>query len=100
MDRRRRGRHRRPAPEPHARGDGPLKKLRADLAAGRAPRTWGWTGRVPVASHQTDPSPTHVGMDRPPGETRTPPHRRAPRTWGWTGADRHGTGPGGPSPTH
>src|SRR5699024_3709367 len=66
---------------------------------------WGWTVRCDRHPTGADPSPTHVGMDRPDvlGECGHapephargdgPPRRsrrmrtrsRAPRTWGWTG---------------
>src|SRR5699024_12606939 len=62
-----------PAPEPHARGDGPPRRSRRMRTRSRAPRTWGWTGRADVGDVWAVPSPTHVGMDRPSGPTPTPP---------------------------
>src|SRR5699024_12675224 len=87
---------------------------------GRARRTWGWTDLDQARQMPRDPSPTHVGMDRPDalGECGHapephargdgPPRRsrrmrtrsRAPRTWGWTGRADVGDVWAVPSPTH
>src|SRR5699024_8851929 len=105
MDRHRARGDRARVPEPHARGDGPRGSAPPRSPPGRAPRTWGWTVRCDRHPTGADPSPTHVGMDRPDvlGECGHapephargdgPPRRsrrmrtrsRAPRTWGWTG---------------
>src|SRR5699024_1158388 len=120
MDRRLGHRPRHRAAKPHARGDGPPRAAPVRAATVQAPRTWGWTGVFDVPVVGCEPSPTHVGMDRPPpnvSATSGPkPHARgdgpaesvaaelaafqAPRTWGWTVRPR-GTSLGSvPSPTH
>src|SRR5699024_7987988 len=107
-------------PEPHARGDGPRGSAPPRSPPGRAPRTWGWTVRCDRHPTGADPSPTHVGMDRPdgPGECGHapephargggPPRRsrrmrarsRGPRTWGWTAPTFSENADTLPSPTH
>src|SRR5699024_10862974 len=120
MDRHRARGDRARVPEPHARGDGPRGSAPPRSPPGRAPRTWGWTVRCDRHPTGADPSPTHVGMDRPDGlggcGPAPEPHARgdgpvgqtsatygpsrAPRTWGWTDhpvLHRHRQAP---SPTH
>src|SRR5699024_3232434 len=66
--------------EPHARGAGPPFPSNDRADAGRAPRTWGWTGKRMALEMDSWPSPTHVGMDRPrstrANEPRPEPHAR------------------------
>src|SRR5699024_11047384 len=120
MDRHRARGDRARVPEPHARGDGPRGSAPPRSPPGRAPRTWGWTDVDQVREMLREPSPTHVGMDRPDvlGECGHapephargdgPPRRsrrmrtrsRAPRTWGWTGRADVGDVWAVPSPTH
>ena len=120
MDRRRAACAAASSPEPHARGDGPSVRVTPSGEVSRAPRTWGWTdwwgGRVSARW----PSPTHVGMDRPPAPAAPAPpaephargdgpgvcvalartRTRAPRTWGWTALVGMGEVLTEPSPTH
>src|SRR5699024_6003447 len=49
------------APEPHARGDGPVGQTSATYGPFRAPRTWGWTDHPVLHRHRQAPSPTHAG---------------------------------------
>ena len=107
-------------PKPHARGDGPDRLDVAGPQAFQAPRTWGWTVLQGRRHPGSDPSPTHVGMDRTPrpgaGLAPSKPHargdgphgqlrgmrrhRQAPRTWGWTAARALAHTLIAPSPTH
>ncbi len=90
---------------PHARGDGPLRTIRASIELMRSPRTWGWTVSGSPPGSTGGAFPTHVGMDRVGVASRVDrrcvPHARgdgpipllssvksasrSPRTWGWTG---------------
>ena len=50
--------------EPHARGDGPPRRIARIRPTPRAPRTWGWTACVGGSRSSPRAGPTHVGMDR------------------------------------
>src|SRR5699024_3709368 len=52
------------APEPHARGDGPVGQTSATYGSFSDSRTWGWTARTFALNADALPSTTHVGMDR------------------------------------
>src|SRR5699024_10198974 len=57
---------------PHARGDGPPNTPKHQYAPEQAPRTWGWTDRLPQAQKGSQAGPTHVGMDRGRPSRRSP----------------------------
>src|SRR5690606_16653920 len=93
---------------PHARGGGPLLFEPVLRCGQTSPRTWGWTGDLPVRGGDVVDVPTHVGVDphaatgrrtaagRPHARGGGPPlamgreaqRQTSPRTWGWTGPSK------------